>query len=75
MLFGHGDDTYRYGDQVKMNFSSNIYQKADLTGLKEHLSSHLDVIRHYPAPVAQELEESHELRHEPEGTSMGLMGL
>ena len=57
MIFGHGDDTYRYGDQVKMNFSSNIYQKADLTGLKEHLSSHLDVIRHYPAPVAQELEE------------------
>ena len=57
MLFGHGDDTYRYGDQVKMNFSSNIYQKADLTGLEEYLASHLDAIRHYPAPVAQELEE------------------
>ena len=57
MIFGHGDDTYRYGDKVKMNFSSNIYQKADLSGLEEYLSSHLDVIRHYPAPIAQELEE------------------
>ena len=56
MIFGHGDDTYRYGGQVKMNFSSNIYQKADLTGLEEYLSQHLDAIRNYPAPVAQELE-------------------
>jgi threonine-phosphate decarboxylase len=57
MIFGHGDDTYRYGDKVKINFSSNIYQKADLRGLEEYLSQHLDAIRHYPAPVAQELEE------------------
>ena len=57
MIFGHGDDTYRYGDKVKVNFSTNIYQKADLRGLEEYLSQHLDAIRHYPAPVAQELEE------------------
>ena len=57
MIFGHGDDTYRYGDQVRINFSSNIYQKADLTELEAYLSQHLDAIRHYPAPVAQELEE------------------
>ena len=57
MIFGHGDDTYRYGDKVKINFSSNIYQKADLSELEAYLSQHLDVIRHYPAPVAQELEE------------------
>ena len=56
MIFGHGDDTYRYGDQVKMNFSSNIYQKADLSELEAYLAQHLDAIRHYPAPVAQELE-------------------
>ena len=31
MLDGHGDDIYRYDDLVKMNFSSNIYQHADLT--------------------------------------------
>ena len=53
MIFGHGDDTYRYDDKVKMNFSSNIYQKADLTELEAYLSQHLDAIRHYPAPVAK----------------------
>ena len=56
MVFGHGDDTYRYGDKIRMNFSSNIYQKADLTALKEHLASRMDVIAHYPEPVAAELE-------------------
>ena len=57
MIFGHGDDTYRYGDQIRLNFSSNIYQHADLSELEAYLSAHLDAIRHYPAPVAQELEE------------------
>ena len=57
MIFGHGDDIYRFGDKVRINFSSNIYQKADLTELKQHLASRLDAIMHYPAPVAQELEE------------------
>ena len=56
MIFGHGDDLFRFGDKVKINFSSNIYQKADLTGLKKHLAGRLDAIMHYPAPVAQELE-------------------
>ena len=57
MIFGHGDDTYRYGDKIKMNFSSNIYQKADLAGLKDYLRSHLDAIEHYPEPVPHELEQ------------------
>lgn len=57
MIFGYGDDIYRFGDKVKINFSSNIYQKADLTELEEHLASHLDVIRNYPTPAVQELEE------------------
>lgn len=56
MVFGHGDDTYRYGDKIKMNFSSNIYQKADLTGLKAHLATCMDVITHYPEPQAEALE-------------------
>ena len=57
MIFGHGDDTYRYGGKIKMNFSSNIYQKADLAGLKEYLRSHLDAIEHYPEPIPHELEQ------------------
>jgi len=56
MTYGHGDDTYRYGE-VKINFSSNLYQKADLTELKAYLSSRLDIIRNYPEPEPRELED------------------
>lgn len=63
MIYGHGDDIYRYGDKVKMNFSSNLPAFADLSGLKEHLSKRLDIIRSYPEPQPTELEEmiAHEL--------------
>jgi threonine-phosphate decarboxylase len=57
MIFGHGDDTYRYGSNIKYNFSSNIPAFADLSGLKAHLASSLDVIRSYPEPEARRLEE------------------
>ena len=39
-----------------MNFSSNIYQKADLTELKDYLVTRLDAIGNYPEPEAKELE-------------------
>ena len=48
MIYGHGDDAFRYGDQVKLNFSSNVYSGADLSGLKDHLMQHFDVVAHYP---------------------------
>lgn len=57
MIYGHGDDTYRYGEKIKMNFSSNIYQKADLTELKQYLATRLDAIGSYPEPEPKELEE------------------
>ena len=31
MIDGHGDDLYRYGDQIRMNFSSNVYSGAEIT--------------------------------------------
>ena len=55
MLDGHGDDIYRYDDLVKMNFSSNIYQHADLTALKEFLKEHFDLIANYPEPQPRSL--------------------
>lgn len=57
MIEGHGDDIYRYGDLVKINFSSNIYQHVDLTALKEHLMAHFDVVSHYPDPTPASLEK------------------
>ena len=35
MIYGHGDDLYRYGGRVRTNFSSNICQNADLGALKK----------------------------------------
>ena len=56
MIFGHGDDAFRYGDKIKMNFSSNLPGFADLTELKAHLATRLDTIASYPEPEATELE-------------------
>lgn len=56
MLDGHGDDIYNY-EGIRMNFSSNIYAHADLSGLEEHLCRHLDAIRSYPEPSARSLEQ------------------
>ena len=55
MIEGHGDDLYRY-DNIKMNFSSNIYNGTDLSALNNYLSSRLDVVRSYPEPSAASLE-------------------
>ena len=57
MIEGHGDDIYRYGELVKMNFSSNIYQHADHSALKAHLAEQLDIINNYPAPRPRQLEK------------------
>lgn len=70
MIEGHGDDLYRYEpDVVRINFSSNVYQHADHTALKEHLASHMDVINNYPEPQARSLEKliAQKLDISPEG--------
>lgn len=56
MIEGHGDDIHRYGGRITMNFSSNIYPCADLSGLKAWLSSRLDVVSAYPEPWPSALE-------------------
>lgn len=58
MIYGHGDDLYRYKDMVRANFSSNIYQKADMTALKKHLADRLDLIANYPEPAPLSLERA-----------------
>lgn len=55
MITTHGDDTYRY-DGIEMNFSSNICNSADLSGLKAHLATMLCKIGSYPEPEAWTLE-------------------
>jgi threonine-phosphate decarboxylase len=55
MIEGHGDDLYRY-ENIKMNFSSNIYAGTDLSALENYLCSRMDVVRSYPEPSAASLE-------------------
>ncbi len=56
MIEGHGDDLYRY-ENIKMNFSSNIYNGTDLSALNAYLCTRMDVMRSYPEPSAASLEE------------------
>ena len=55
MIEGHGDDLYRY-ENIKMNFSSNIYNGTDLSALDAYLRTRMDVMRSYPEPSAASLE-------------------
>ena len=57
MIYGHGDDTFRYGDKIKLNFSSNVFSRADLSGLKEHLMQHFEVVSYYPESEPSTLEK------------------
>lgn len=66
MIEGHGDDLYLYGgDRVIHNFSSNILQKVDHSGLMAHIASQPDLLSNYPEPapvsVERKLEEIHGL--------------
>ena len=56
MIEGHGDDIYRYDDLVKMNFSSNVFQHADHSVLKQHMMERFELINNYPEPQPRSLE-------------------
>ncbi len=56
MINGHGDDLYSYPD-IRINFSSNVYNHFSHEGLYAHLASRMSVVASYPAPVAGEVEQ------------------
>lgn len=56
MIIGHGDDRWRFERPVVADFSSNVFSRVDLSGLKRHLAGRLDVISNYPEPVPYTLE-------------------
>ena len=56
MLNGHGDDIYKYKD-IRINFSSNVYNHFCHDGLYAHLASRMDCIRNYPQPTPSDLEK------------------
>lgn len=52
MIQGHGDDIHSYKTEIKINFSSNVYAKQDMSELDEFLSSNIHLIHSYPEPDA-----------------------
>lgn len=55
MLNGHGDDIYRF-DDIRINFSSNVYNHFDHEPLFAHLANKLDNVVAYPEPSPVTLE-------------------
>lgn len=55
MIHGHGDDIYLY-DDIRLNFSSNVYNHFDHAGLYAHLARRMALVESYPDPAAAHLE-------------------
>lgn len=58
MIQGHGDDLYRYGNRVAINFSTNIFNHFDHSPLFSFLSKKLPIITSYPEPSPASLEQA-----------------
>ena len=56
MIEGHGDDLYKYGKKIVSNFSSNVYNRIDHSGLYQRLNERLSTICSYPEPRPYSLE-------------------
>ena len=63
MIQGHGDDLYRYGNRVEINFSTNIFNHFDHSPLFDFLARKLHLITSYPEPEPTTLEQAHSRRH------------
>ena len=63
MIKGHGDDAYQYDRPITANFSSNVFGRVDLSGLKKHLCACMDEIGSYPEPEPYTLEAGLAKKH------------
>ena len=57
MIEGHGDDVFRYNGKVRVNFSTNIHQSVDHSGLMSHLASCPGLLSNYPEPEPFSVEK------------------
>lgn len=64
MLFGHGDDFYNSQNEVKINFSSNVWHGANLDKLQVHLNEQFNKLTRYPEPDAGSLKRLLARRYE-----------
>lgn len=64
MLFGHGDDFYNSQNEVKINYSSNVWHGANLEKLIAHLNTQFSKLNFYPEPDAGSLKRLLARRYE-----------
>ncbi|MDY8136608.1 pyridoxal phosphate-dependent aminotransferase [Aquimarina sp. 2201CG5-10] len=64
MIYGHGDDGYRYNTEFKANFSSNVWYERTANTLIDYLKEQLPSIANYPTPNADELAEKIAAHHQ-----------
>ena len=55
MLQGHGDDAYRYKQEIRTDFSTNVWYGREPAGLQEHIFAHWQAINKYPEVLAESL--------------------
>jgi threonine-phosphate decarboxylase len=55
MLYGHGDNGYVHPQDIKADFSSNVWYGEEPAGLKEHLFREWKSINRYPQVLAEGL--------------------
>lgn len=53
MLHGHGDDAYRYAQEIVADFSTNVWYGGEPAGLKDYLFDQWPLIRKYPEVLAE----------------------
>lgn len=63
MIHGHGDDGYKYKEQIKINFSSNVWRKGTNEALINHLKDSVSDIGIYPEADAESLKSLLASRH------------
>ena len=57
MQHGHGDDIHAYPD-IRLNFSSNVYNHFDHSALFAYLTTQLPLLGNYPEPTPSRLEQA-----------------
>ena len=57
MLYGHGDDGYRFNSEIKADFSTNVWYGGEPEGLKEHIFKNWTAINKYPEVLGESLAE------------------
>jgi len=57
MIYGHGNDAYKYDKAIKADFSSNVWYEGPSPALTEHLKDRVGIVDHYPEPDGGALKE------------------